>query len=230
MSDINDLVRALRQNDAESLDVPHPARIKNVMVTPLTTWVDSRADSDYEYDQRGRATCAVKGQIRRIEHLDDYHEPIGEVIYDMMHKFGTPERQSKDESSSRITPESSRGLRLRFPEAFEQFEQRMERDGTELPIQFLDDVPPEVLKIIKVMGAHTIRDFAEFDAEQMQTLVQNLNDHKFANRARFADRYRQTARDRVGLPGNEPDARAEPAETAPKRKPGRPPKDQQAAA
>lgn len=204
---IEDLVRELRGNDAETLDVPHPSKLE-IETTPITGWHPSTFPADPNEPHKGSE--GVRGQIVKVVQLDEYREPVGDPAYDMMHRYPG----SGDISSTRISPGEVRNLRKRFPGAFTQFEELMEHRGEDLPIAFLDDVPPEVLYIVKVMGAPTIKDFAAFDEKQMKALEKRLHDHKLAGRARYMNDYRERARAKVGY--------------EPKRGPGRPAKQEAA--
>jgi len=231
MSDMQEFVQTLKQslnrNDAESLEVPHPKDMKQIMETALSGWVKSEDPADCEKDSSGRpmpSMTAVLGQVRKLEHVDDYGDPVGEPQYIVAHRYSVTSRPSDDVSISRITPVTVKNLRSRFPAAFDQAEKRLRENREELPVAFLDTVPPEVVLIAYVMGIRTIREFAEMGDNMVAAIKSELQNRKHVNRIDSVPTYIERAREKVGLPPV-PEQRDEPEA---KRKPGRPPKAQAA--
>lgn len=201
MSNQNQMVEALaglmNQSQGETIDVPHPTEIKDVRVVPLNAdWHNSALKADSEKDDDGdRQFNIVKGRICEITHMDEYGEPLGEARLILQHKYGTPTRQSKDISATAIKPDVVRSLKARFPTAFAEMETKLLREGRELPIVLLDNVPPEVVQVIYAMGIRTVRQFAEFDEAQTEALVAKLQQFKMASRVNYVPDYLKRARD-----------------------------------
>lgn len=201
----NQMIEALQgimnQAQGETLDVPHPSDIKNVREVPLTDWYFSMLKPDSRKDDDGdRHHDVVSGRICEITHIDEFGEPLGQSKLVLQHKYGTAQRQSKDVSVTAIKPNVIRDLKTRFPKAFDELEMKLLREGADLPIVLLDNVPPEVVQVIMTMSIRTIRQFAEFDETQIETLLGKLHHHKMAARANFVLDYLQRAKERAGMP------------------------------
>ena len=227
MSDMQELVRELSQNvnrnDAESLDVPHPMSFRNVLESQLTGWYKSEHESDHSIDA-GTMTrkTSTQAQMVRLEHLDEYQEPIGEPQYLLKVKYGTPDRKSHDVSAELIKPHGVMAQRQRFPTVFAEAEKKIAANASDLPIVFLDNVPPEVVTLIYVLGGRSIRDFVGWDQKQIKSLEAELRNKKHDNRIPYIPRYLEKAREKLqglGLTVEEP-----------KRGPGRPAKAEKAEA
>lgn len=197
---IESLQAIMNQSQGETIDCPHPADIKDVRVNALTEWHYSVLKSDsYKDDEGERHHDCVSGRICEIAHMDAYGEPLGEPRLVLQHKYGTPTRQSKDVSVTAIKPQEVRALKARFPGAFAELDLKIAREGRETPLVLLDSIPPEVVQVIYTMGTRTVRQLAEFDETQIETLLSKLHSHKMAARANFVMDYIQRARERVGV-------------------------------
>ena len=197
---IESLQAIMNQAQGETLDVPHPADIKDIRETPMTEWhfsvkkEDSRKDDDND-----RHFDVVSARIVEITHMDEYGEPLGEPKLMLQHKYGTAQRQSKDVSVTAIKPNVIRGLKDRFPGAFTEFEMKLLRANRDAPLALLDTVPPEVLQVVQTLGARTVRQFAEFDEEKIVALLDKLHQHKMSSRANFVQDYIMRAREMAGI-------------------------------
>ena len=206
----NQMIEALQgimnQAQGETLDVPHPADVKNVKVKNLTEWHDSALKSDWHREEDGDWNkTVVKGRLVEVAQLDAYDEPLGEPKLMLQHKYGHPTRQSKDVSVTAVKPFEIRKLKDRFPGVFQEYELKLLRERGEIPLVLLDSVPPEVVQVIQTMGMRTVREFAAFDEDKIAGLTAKLHHHKMALRANYVLDYVERARAMVGHAGSEPD-------------------------
>lgn len=200
---MNQMIEALQgimnQAQGETLDVPHPVDVKNVKLNPQTDWHNSPLKADRIKDQDGDwRHDIVKGRISVNQQFDEWNEPIGEPRLIMEHKYVDAARPSKDVSTTAIKPHEIRKLKERFPGAFQEYETKLLRERSELPLVLLDSVPPEVVQVIFTMGVRTVRQFAEFDEAKMAELQAKLLSHKMAARANYLVDYLQRAKEMVG--------------------------------
>lgn len=201
---MNQMIEALQgimnQSQGETLDVPHPTEIKDVRENPLSGWHYSPLKADSRRDNDGdRHHDVVQGRICEIVHMDEFGEPIGDARLVLQHKYSMPDRQSKDISVTALKPHVIRGLKERFPKAFDEMDSKLTREGRDFPLVLLDSVPPDVIQVIATMGVRTIRQFAEFDDAQIDKLLEKLHQHKMAARANYVAEYLQRAKDRAGV-------------------------------
>lgn len=216
---MNELAQALQslvnQSAGEVLDVPHPVDIANVQIRELSGWHDSALKTDWHKEEDGDwIKTVVKGRIAEVVNLDAYGEPLGAPQLILQHKYGHPTRQSKDVSTTNIQAHEIRKLKERFPGAFQEYELKLLRERGPIPLALLDSVPPEVIGIIRTLGAATVQDLAAFEDADMARLVEKLHGHKMAARVNFVESYRDRARELTGW-------QAGTAETAAKRRPER---------
>jgi hypothetical protein len=209
---LEDLKALIDGAQGEALDVPHPNQQKNTEMTALTRWHRSEATSDFEMNMLGgpelvktegspdwgKPLTYVRGQINRVTVMDEYSEPVGEPAHVVLHRLDNPKAKTKDISSSKIGAFNCRELRRRFPEAFAEFERKMNAEGTPLPIALLDEVPPHVIQILMAKGTSTIEQFAAYATKDMKALETTLSSHKMNARIPYLPKYRDQAREKIG--------------------------------
>jgi hypothetical protein len=207
-----DLKALIDGAQGEALDVPHPNQLKNTEKTAITRWHRSEKTSDFETNMLGgplhvqdegspdwgKPLTYVSGQINRVVIMDDYHEPMGEPEYVMLHKVANPKAKNADISSAKIGSFGTRDLRRRFPAAFAEFEVKLKAEGTPLPIALLDEVPPHVIHMLITKGCKTVQQFADYDDDEMRAMKITLEAQKMNARVPFLVKYRDQARAKVG--------------------------------
>lgn len=207
MSALTDELRTLLDgSNGEALDVPHPNQIKDVRITPMTRWHRAERAGDYEnnefgapaYTESGERLTYVTGQVQRMQSFDEYQEPIGEPEYLVAHKVTNPKIANKDTATTPISAFTCRDLRKRFPGALAEFEAKMVRDGVDLPIALLDDVPPHVITHIRAKGGNTVQAFAAFTKKQTDELKASLEASKMHARIPYVERYKEMAQAKIG--------------------------------
>lgn len=213
MSTLEDLKTLLDGSQGEAIDVPHPNQHKKIETTPMTNWRRSELPSDFEKNQLGallyvedadredfgRPKTYITGQIVRQVVLDEYNEPVGDPDYALMTKVSNPELRNKDVASGKIRPFGCREQRKRFPAVFAELEAKLARDGEDLPIAFLDEVPPHVVQILIAKGVKTVQAFASYQKKDLDALRDTLKAHKLHARVNFVEKYRDQAREKIGL-------------------------------
>lgn len=213
----------VNNNFGETLDVPHPADIKDVRITPLTAvWHNSALDIDRDRQDNGDwRSDIVKGRLVEVIRLDPYGEPLGDPQLVLEHKYVHPTRQSKDVSTTVVKPNNIRMLKERFPGVFAEYETKLLRERKDVPLVMLDSVPPEVIQLVFTMGARTVKDFAAFDGDQIDELLSKMLAQKLNSRTNYLPDYLARAREMSGhVPATED------SQPAPRR--GRPPASQAA--
>lgn len=212
MSALEELKNLLDGSQGESIDVPHPNKFKNTLMTPLTDWHRSEMPGDFELNNLGgpliiedresadwgKPLTYVKGQVASVVVLDAYGEQVGETQYVVLHKVTNPKVTNKDTSSSMIGAFTARDLARRFPSAFAQFEDHLRANGSPLPIALLHEVPPHVITMLTVKGVKTVESFASFTEKQMNDLKASLKASKMDARVPYVEKYRDQARTKVG--------------------------------
>lgn len=207
-----DLKALIDGAQGEALDVPHPNQLKNTEKTALTRWHRSEKPSDFEANMLGaplfiqdegspdwgKPLTYVSGQINRIVVMDDYHEPMGEPGYVVLHKVTNPKAKNADISSAKIGAFGTRDLRRRFPAAFVEFEAKLKAEGTPLPIALLDEVPPHVIHMLITKGCKGVQQFADYGEDEMRAMKITLEAQKMNARVPFLTKYRDMAREKVG--------------------------------
>lgn len=209
-----------------TLDVPHPMMDRETFETVLTSWVRSKDVLDFDdppkpvnglhytveertYPYQG--FNSVVGAIAVIERRDEYGEVTGKPAYVLKHKYEHPKRKDKSVCATALSPRGMAGerdanghystlpLRKRFPDAFAQFEAWLKREGKPSPIGLLDNVPPEVIETLIVMGVESIEDFASLPEDKLFKLRSKLEAANYTQRAVNVENYRERAREYAGV-------------------------------
>ena len=205
-----DALRVLMVPDmGASIDVPHQMTLGRGHETALSNWVPSADPRDRDEDMRNQDI--IFGRIVKIHFEDEYGEPIGKPDLILQHKADHPKRKSKDISASTIRPRTMAGekdsegnfsslpLRKRFPQAFEEFERRLRREGSEFPIALLDKVPPEIIETLIALGIDSVQAFAEAGDDVLDRLRKRLESDKYAARVPYVTSYQDRAKAYLGV-------------------------------
>jgi hypothetical protein len=144
------------------ISYPHPRTFKPVL-QKKTPYVKAEGKGD---------TGNVSGALALLTNYDDYDEVVGEPSLVLLHKYqalgGTP---SKDESVTKVTPDSIRSLKERFPKVFTQYEKQLIARGEEVPLSFLSSIKPDKLYPLIARGIKTVNALASAPSDQFTDIA-----------------------------------------------------------